>query len=344
MFSPIKIMILQEISMNLTQFANLSRRKKLTILKSVVESALTEYDINTKKISFYAEHSNVLYKIEDDQGKLYIMKVVRPGDMSYEQLSAYLLWLSHMNKVNTDLLMAKRTKNNDYLATVEIEGFETRYCCLFEWIPGINLRHRLSGKNAFKWGKLLASIHYHSKLCSVPETRVLRNWNQMFYWEEQVLFHDKYHSLMPSKRRAIFQKTAKKVQDAIHRLDPVSKIMIHGDLHLDNVRVNAGKLYALDFEDCMWGHPIQDISIALLYVRARPNYKIIAQRFKEGYSSLLDWPQQYPGEIETFFMGRLLMFANILVQVNDHDDEESIEERFQRYEEEFSHFLDVEIR
>ena len=328
--------------MSLIQFTNFSRRKKLALLRSIVENALTQYDLHVKKIAFYAEHSNILYKVQDQQNRAYIVKVVRPGDMSREQLVAYLSWLDtlHQQNPNLPILKVRQTKNNHFVATANIKDSIIRHCCLFEWIPGVSLRRSLSQVNALKWGKLLASVHNASQECVVPATQKLRKWNSVFYWDKEVLFSNKYRSLMPPKRRSIFQKTAKKVDGALQKLSS-PQMMIHGDLHLDNVKVHEGKLYALDFEDAMWGHAIQDISIALLYIRFRPNYAKLRQKFHEGYSSLRNWPQQYPGEIETFFMGRLLMFANILIKedTQEEEDDESIEERLQRYEEEFVAFL-----
>jgi Ser/Thr protein kinase RdoA (MazF antagonist) len=188
----------------------------------------------------------------------------------------------------------------------------------------------------------LASIHNSSQKCSVPETQLLRYWDKVFYWDKEVIFSNKYRKLIPPKRLSVYKKTAKKVENAIQQLvSQSSPIIIHGDLHLENVKVHKGKLYALDFEDCMWGYPIQDISIALLYIRGRKNYEVLAQGFKEGYSSLRNWPQQYTTEIETFFMGRLLMFANMLITVENIEEElgENIEMRLQRYENEFADFL-----
>ncbi|BBM85747.1 phosphotransferase enzyme family protein [Candidatus Uabimicrobium amorphum] len=326
--------------MNLTQFAHLPRRKKLAILRTIVENALLQYDIKIKSISFYAEHSNILYKVVDQQNDQYIIKVVRPGDMSYEELVAYLTWLDMMHQQNPRLpiLLTKLTKNSHFVATVESPV--VRHCCVFKWIPGVSLRSRVSRPNVFKWGKLLASIHNASEKCHVTAANKLRKWNKVFYWDKQVLFSDQYRSLMPTKRLSIYQKTAEKVEKAIQKLASPS-IIIHGDLHLDNVKVHKGQLYALDFEDCMWGSPIQDISIALLYIRFRPNHTILFQKFKDGYDSVRNWPQSYPGEIETFFMGRLLMFANILIKVDhmEEDLDENIEARLQRYQEEFDNFL-----
>ena len=39
-------------------------------------------------------------------------------------------------------------------------------------------------------------------------------------------------------------------------------------------------------------------------------YLVLANRLKDGYESLLPWPEQYPGEMRTFQLGRRLWVTN----------------------------------
>ena len=91
---------------------------------------------------------------------------------------------------------------------------------------------------------------------------------------------------------------------------------------------------------------MQDVSIALLYIRERTNYGTLRHAFEEGYRSIRHWPEEQPGQIETFFVGRLLVFANRLVREQDHEenDFEPIEDRLARYEKEFvRHFISFHL-
>ena len=41
--------------------------------------------------------------------------------------------------------------------------------------------------------------------------------------------------------------------------------ILHNDLHQWNVRIYRGRLSPIDFEDLMWGWPVQDIATTLYY-------------------------------------------------------------------------------
>ena len=97
-------------------------------------------------------------------------------------------------------------------------------------------------------------------------------------------------------------------------------------------------LYAFDFEDIMIGYPIQDIAIALYYVNDQTDYFKIRDAFEKGYASVLKYPETYDGEIEAFFIGRMLMFANYIIKLEDETDED-IEKRLARYESQISDYL-----
>ena len=109
-------------------------------------------------------------------------------------------------------------------------------------------------------------------------------------------------------------------------------------MHNENIHLFDQELYAFDFEDVMIGYPIQDIAIALYYVNDHTNYYEIREAFKEGYASVLKYPETYNGEIEAFYIGRLLMFANYIIKLEDESDED-IEKRLARYELQISDYI-----
>lgn len=329
--------------MYLTQFSQLSNRKKLTILKAIVQKALEAYDLEITGIRYYAEHSNILYKLQGVNNEYYIMKIARPGDHEIDEMTESLQWNAriYLEGVST-ITCPVATRDGNYLVTVPVPGFdEERYCCLLKWIPGDNLVNRMSYSNAYKWGQLLANIHHASQIVT-PTLKIeaLMNWDRVFYWDEEALFSGDYAHLLPPKRRVVFEETILRVDDSIQRLlqGREKQMIIHADLHPDNIKVYQNNLYALDFEDVMWGFPVQDVSIALLYIRKRPNYRKLRHSFKEGYTDIMPWPERYHLDIETFFMGRLLMFANFLVQADDFD--EDIEQLMDRYEHDFRAYLE----
>ena len=313
-------------SMLLKQFSNLSRRQKLARLRFIAQKAMDHYHIEVSDLRFYAEHSNALFSVVAADGRKYLLKVTRPGDHSYEETLAALEWLRFVNAaVQVHIIRVVPTRDGSVAVTVEAEGVpEPRFCSLFEWIPGRNLEARLTGVTARMWGELSASIHTVSRDYSSPHNNSLMRWDKVFYWDEEVLFSGAHDRFLPVERKAIYQQAVDWVQAAIDKQHSSSPpMLIHGDLHPENVKVNGKELWALDVEDLMWGHPLQDIAISLFYVRRRDDYPRLYDAFKDGYSTVAEWPVQDEAELWAHFAGRQLMFANYLVKLSDFGEEET---------------------
>ena len=93
--------------------------------------------------------------------------------------------------------------------------------------------------------------------------------------------------------------------------------LIHHDLWHGNIKVYRGRLFPLDFEDTVWGYPVQDIAMALqdLMLDVSPqDYEPLADALRFGYESRLDWPEQSPGQIDLFRAGRMFWVANYVAR------------------------------
>ena len=108
-------------------------------------------------------------------------------------------------------------------------------------------------------------------------------------------------------------------QTAIDRLKASGEPMriIHGDLHQWNVRYARGVLSPIDFEDLMWGWPVQDIATTLYYSQDEPNYPELRAAFEQGYRRVSAWPERFAGEVDAFIAARGLGMVNFVLQNND---------------------------
>ena len=121
--------------------------------------------------------------------------------------------------------------------------------------------------------------------------------------------------LLPPSRLAVFRRAAERVEAALACLRATGPMrLLHGDLHVWNVLVHRGQLAAIDFEDLMWGWPIQDIATALYYLHHRPDFPGVVA-VPPGYERVSPWPETEPGELGTFIAGRALVLANDVLQM-----------------------------
>jgi Ser/Thr protein kinase RdoA (MazF antagonist) len=127
------------------------------------------------------------------------------------------------------------------------------------------------------------------------------------------VFTDAGDEILPPGRRALFEEAHQVTEQAIARLvrtEPPR--VIHGDLHGWNVKQHRGTVSVFDFEDMVWGWPVQDIGVALYYLWSRDDFDRRCDEFREGYETVAPWPDR-GGEVAAFIAGRTLVVANDVI-------------------------------
>ena len=137
--------------------------------------------------------------------------------------------------------------------------------------------------------------------------------------ENDVLFNQENIAAYTQSTRKTFERVLDKVIKAFKYLyaQPNGLRVIHNDLWHGNINVYRSRLHPLDFEDTIWGHPVQDIAMALqdLMTDVRPmDYDPLMGAFRDGYESIAPWPERYEGEIDTFRAGRMIWVANYVAR------------------------------
>jgi Ser/Thr protein kinase RdoA (MazF antagonist) len=263
-----------------------------------------------------------------------------------------MVWLSAL-RCDTGLGLPEPlpARNGSLVITVQVPGVpEPRHCALFTWLPGPDLAGRLNTENVYKLGQYSARLHEHAKTFSPPDDFRLRKLDRVFpysdpdfsYVEPVLIFNDGFCDLFPPRRLEIFRRVVDRIQSALDDLyaDPGELRVIHNDLHQWNVKVYRGEMYALDFEDLIWGYPIQDIATTLYYYQGYSNWKDLFEAFRQGYTSQSEWPEAYPGQMETFMAGRGIMLVNYLLCSSEAEDQEMAPEFIARVERRLLAFMD----
>lgn len=191
---------------------------------------------------------------------------------------------------------------------------------IFGWVPGGDLAKHISPANMAKLGRLSAELHAHAGTFEPPPSFDILRFDRVFPFPEPVvLFEEAYSQLFPDGRREIYRQAVAWAQAAVDALKADGEPMrvIHGDLHQWNVRWYRGLLSPIDFEDMMWGWPVQDIAITLYHLWGHPQFSELRQAFQQGYQGHSPWPERYQGEIDAFIAARSAGMANFVIQNND---------------------------
>ena len=168
-----------------------------------------------------------------------------------------------------------------------------------------------------------------------PDGFWLRRKDKVFsFGEDVVLFDECHRHRFPPGKLRVYEQAVARVQgviDDVYSRDE-APLVIHNDLHQWNVKVFRGRLYALDFEDLMWGYPVQDVAVSLYYFLGCDGYTSLWEAFKQGYVRVREWPERKPGEVDALVAGRGLMLANYILQDPNPDYQEMVPEFVERVE------------
>ncbi|HSR35207.1 MAG TPA: phosphotransferase [Anaerolineae bacterium] len=300
-------------------FYELTNRGRALRLRKMALQALERYDLELRRVRLLTNDMNGIFRVDTADGQKCIVRVTMPeGGHALEEIRSEMMWLVALRR-DTDPGVPEpiATHNGALVTTVEAAGVpEARHCAVFSWVPGPDLADRLTLENVSKMGELSARLHAHAETFDPPEGFWIKRSDSIFpFGEPVVLFDEPFRDLFPAGRRHLFQDAMEQVETTIDRLfaDRWGLRVLHNDLHQWNVKVYRGKLYALDFEDLMWGYPVQDIAITLYYWQGHDRYESLREAFQRGYTRHSDWPEQVPGQIDTLMAGRALNLANFIL-------------------------------
>lgn len=290
-------------------------------LRRMALAALERYDLEVKRVRLISNDMNGIFRVDTADGLRYVLRVCLPGDAGHtpEEIRSEMMWLAALSR-ETDLGVPCPLEAGDggLMVTAEVPGVpEPRHCVVFGWMPGPDLADRLTPENVSRLGELSAALHAHAETFVPPAGFCIRRSDHVFsFGEPVVLFQADHRPLFPPERLACYDYAVRRVQEALDGLyaDERGLRVVHNDLHQWNVKVHRGKLYALDFEDLMWGYPAQDIAVTLYYFLGGGNYGALREAFRRGYTRRLPWPERYPGEIDTYMAGRGVMLVNFILQ------------------------------
>lgn len=319
-------------SVRMKAWEELTEQGKLRRLRAVATSALRDYHVDVERISLIGGFVNALYRIDTADGPL-ALRVDLMQEHSDDDAELELEWLESLaGHVNVGSPI--RTADGGLFTHADGPGVPgARRCVLFTWVPGRPLADRIGPGLFESYGRLSAQLHLHG-----AEHRPRRRpmvWDRVFYFPESV---DPVVYQLPEHADSFPPGGLEVVERAMAIVEPklasvAERQIVHGDLHVWNVHVRRNELWALDFEDIMWGSRAQDIAISLYYFTDRPDRDELVTAFRTGYERVAPWPTD-DAELAAFMAARRLMFVNYVFNIEMDDLAEFLEAsvgRLQRF-------------
>lgn len=282
-----------------------SRRLLLVQAEAALTAALEQYDLHEKEIDFIQVSEHVTYKIKDETGRSYLLRI-HPGVASSREIASEMEWLEYLSKTR-GLVVPTGVVNRDsaYVTEVESEHGRVWQVSVLRWLEGEHGEGNYSDGQIRQMGILLAQMHQAAHSFQPPLDFIRPTWGTEIFEKETARLKKHYRSFLSTEEFTLYEQAAGKIIDHMSAMqrDKERFGMIHADFHGGNLVFKDGDPYPIDFGRCGFGHYLYDLAQAFLGL-----YPGQRQIFLEGYESLLPLLADTDciHTLETFFIKSLI--------------------------------------
>ncbi|RME55603.1 MAG: hypothetical protein D6790_15850 [Caldilineae bacterium] len=313
--------------MTVRDYYSLTTQGRARRLRELAWNALAAYDLDVVRMQLLSNEWNGVFRLDTRDGRKLVLRVGLPrdkGGYDPEEIRSEMMWTDALHReLGLTVPAPIRNRDGDLLTTASAAGVpEPRHCVVFTWVPGVDLADRLTEAAYAATGELMARLHMHAATWTPPPGfHIVRNDTPYHPKDPQRLLTPPYLDRFTPEQQALLRDATARVEAVQGRLwnNGQPPRVIHHDLHMWNVKLDRGRVHPIDFEDLVWGHPVQDIGLALYYIQDRSDYTNLRRAFQEGYTRHLPWPDD--DDIDAFIVRRSLDFLNHFVGSDDPQEQ-----------------------
>lgn len=299
-------------------YHELTDRGRARRLRGVAEKALGEYDLEVVRMRGMSDATNGVFRLDCANGDRYAMRVGMgpPSGHSADEMRSEMEWLEAIRDIGSPLVprpVPARSGEFVVIGSAPDVPYDPP-CAIFTWLDGSLLADRADDVSFCSYGAALARLHQAAVGFEPSAGFAAPQYTTVYpYGSEFVVFTVAGDDLLPPERRAVFEEGHSLVEHLFRSLPEKEPMrLLHGDFHGWNVKINHGKIAVFDFEDMLWGWPVQDIGVALYYFWGRPDFDAKVEEFRSGYEIVAPWPGT-DGDVFTCIIARTLLLANDVV-------------------------------
>lgn len=293
-------------------------------LAKLVARGLESYDVQVQSIKYLDTHTNMFFKITDDNQKTYAAKVVMDPFIAVEDNLQEIDLLACLAK-HPDIKVPKVIQNKDGESVITVESQYTPQAhrmILYEWFEGKDLDGHENEQTFRAVGSVTAQIHAAFKDLKSLRAKVKR-WDQVFYFNgEEALYRQKqYAHLVSDQILEILDIAVAYLNRELPKLYHKGEVSVmHGDLHQWNIKTQREDLVVFDFEDNLLGVPLHEMAITLFYYRydKRFDFDQVIQWYLEGYESVQTFAHYSRADLEMLMIARRVNFMNYILLINEN--------------------------
>jgi Ser/Thr protein kinase RdoA (MazF antagonist) len=299
-------------------FNSASAPAQVRRLRAVALRAVEAYGLRSPRLRLINHGFNATFRVDADS-KRFALRLNVNSHRSLPNIAAEVAWVEALAR-ETSLMVPAPQARVDGAFTALVDAPEVGRALpatMFSWLPGSDLARRDDPRALYALGRATAELHRHGAQWSVPTGAVLP-------FADDVLMHqppsflDEAHPALSDERRAVFRAAHGHASRALSTVFGASRPHpLHFDLHTWNVKWVRGRLSVFDFDDCVFGVPIQDLATTVQDLRTRATGERLESALREGYESVSPWPPCSETLFDALLVGRELLLVNDLIRIEN---------------------------
>ena len=202
---------------------------------------------------------------------------------------------------------------NFYTSILHEESGRMFHCVLYSWILGEELEEEPQDEEQLSaLGAAMATMHLAAQSFELPEGSSLPTFDDPLWWTEDFLLSEK--SVLDAEAKDLIGRALSEIKSGVAKFYANgTPILIHADMHGGNALWYEGSLSVIDFDDCGFGFPVQDLATALYYLDTPEQ----DAAFRRGYESIAPVPQCSEKEMKMLFLQRRIVLLNYLYETSN---------------------------
>jgi len=292
-------------------FVDVTTRTQVERLRALAGAALPIWGLPDANLRLLNHGYNTTFEVRTTDGRRYALRVNTQPHKTEAQLRAEVAWLAALS-AETDLRVPTPlpTLEGDLKATVfSPDHGRDLPVVVFGWLDGPNLGARPRVRQLRAVGAAAATLHQHARTWTMPSGAELPPFDNVLTDIPNRLGG---HPALTREASELFTAAyhrAQALQDEAFVADRV--IVLHADLHGENLKWHDGRLSVFDFDDAGTGVPSLDLAIAAYYLR---DDQALEAAMWDGYADVAEPPKVTPEQFDGMVAGRNLLLVNDFIE------------------------------
>ena len=280
----------------------------------LLEEIVSRYFADDFTIELVNYEYNATYKVHLVKGEDFALRVNINSMRNLANLEAEVAWIRFLSS-QADLKVPHVIENRDgdFHVSVKQEGTDRMlHCLVYSWIEGEDLDDDPTEDQVRAMGVAMARMHLVAPRFELPHGASLPTFDDPLWWTEDFLLSEK--SVLDASAKDLISRALVSIKEGVAKFYlNATPMIIHADMHGGNVLWKQDHLSVIDFDDCGFGLPIQDLATALYYFDTPEQ----DSAFKEGYNSIAPLPECSEREMKMFFLQRRIVLLNYLYETSN---------------------------